>query len=74
MSIRSRRSSFLMRLVEIMRTLILFFTMLYIYEVATATKSSFMPLLQRLYFFPYYELHLSYFNVVVPLARLYNKV
>ena len=38
MSIQSRRSSFLMRLIEIIRTLILLFIMLHIYGVATATE------------------------------------
>ena len=41
MSIQSRRSYF----IEIIRTLILFFIMLHIYGVATATESYFLPLL-----------------------------
>ena len=44
MSIQSRRSSFLMRLIEIIRTMILFFIMLHIYVVATATEAYFLPL------------------------------
>ena len=41
MFIQSRGSSFLLRLVEIIGTLILFFIMLHIYAVATATESYF---------------------------------
>ena len=58
MSIQSRRSSFLMLLIEIIRTLILFFIMFHVYVVATATEAYFLPL-SYLYFFPYYDLQLS---------------
>ena len=44
MSIQFRRSSFFMRLTEIIRTLISFFIMLHIYGVATTTESYFLPL------------------------------
>ena len=44
MSIQSRRSSVLMLLIEIIRTLILFFIMFHVYVVATATEAYFLPL------------------------------
>ena len=45
--IQSRRSSFLIRLPEIIRTLILLFILLHIYGVATATESYFLPRSQQ---------------------------
>ena len=47
MSIQFRRSSFLMGLTDVIRTLILSFTILHICEVATTTESYFLPLSQQ---------------------------
>ena len=49
MSIQPRRSSLLMRLIVIIRTLILFFIMLHIYVVATATEAYFLSLSQVIF-------------------------